>query len=115
MILYYEGTVNDIETQRKGLVYIVWLGTNDGEGLIRTARKAREQQRERSSWQITDFATARTSAIHICSPNTPFFSFISSLWTFIFPSQWRSRLQIHSGIYKSCNYRVFFNLLMNMI
>merc|ERR1719464_737136 len=96
IILYCEGTVNDIETQRKGMVYIMWFELNDFEGLSWTAEKMREQQRERSRWQPSEVGSLRPSAIHFCSPNTPFFRFVSSVWTLSILSRWRTRFQIHS-------------------
>merc|ERR1711862_182749 len=102
MILYFTGINNDIETQRKGMVIIIWFETNDGEGLIKTERKTGEQQIKRSRWKINEVCTTRASAIHFCSPNTPFFRFLCSFWTFWIPSRWRSRSKIHSGIYEIC-------------
>ena len=109
--LYFGGINNDIETQRKGLVSILWLEPNDGEEWIKTSAKIREVQRERSHWKLNEVSPTRASAIHFCSPNTPLFRFICAAWTFIFPSQWRSRLQIHSGIYQICSYQFFLSFL----
>jgi hypothetical protein len=81
---------NDIDTQRKGIVVVVMFDSSfhqipsiNGAGIMRPS----------DQWVMS----VRTSAIHICSPDTPFFRLRRRFLTMVVGSLIRSRLQLHLG------------------
>ena len=80
---------NDIDTQRKGVVIIVMFDSSfhqvhQGAGMVR-----------RHSNDCT--MSVRPSAIHICTPDTPFFRLRRHFLTMAIGSHNRSRLKLHVG------------------
>ena len=83
---------SDTESQRSGIVFIVWFETKLGTSASPDVRRIHTGLR---SHQI---AMVRASAIHICSPDTPFYRLQRSLLLLGIGSN-RSRLRIHLGEY----------------
>lgn len=85
-------TTDDIETQRNGFVIILWFDSNF-KGSYETMRPLREIPIQRCwSW-----GCARASAIHVCTPDTPFFRFRRSAMVLQVNKQQRSRIKFHVG------------------
>jgi hypothetical protein len=81
---------NDIDTQRKGVVVVILFDSSfhqifhlKGAGVIRPS----------DDWLLS----VRTSAIHICTPDTPFFRLRRSFLTMAIGFHNRSRLKLHVG------------------
>ena len=81
---------SDVDTQRKGLVFIVWFDAKLESGA------SPDVTRIRMGLKSHHMATLRASAVHICSPNTPFYKIQRSL-LLLGLGPYRSRLRIHLG------------------
>ncbi|MGK3745402.1 MAG: hypothetical protein ACI90V_012263, partial [Bacillariaceae sp.] len=91
ILMYTFWTIgNDVDTQRKGVITIVMFDSSfhtishlEGAGMIQPS----------DGWLLS----VRTSAIHICTPDTPFFRLRRSFLTMAIGSHTRSRLKLHVG------------------
>lgn len=79
-------TENNIETQRNGIVVILWIDSTFGM----------EMPLRRIPLHFT-WGCARTSAIHICTPDTPFFRFRRSMMAMQASQRQRLRIKFHVG------------------
>jgi hypothetical protein len=82
---------DDVETQRKGMV-VVYFPTSSFDSRTITEPVARRDLRS-----IMASAAHRTSAIHICLPDSPLHRFVGSLFKVVFPADLAVRIRIHTG------------------
>lgn len=90
--IFYLSTVatrDDVETQRKGLVVIIWFSASYSDCYRSRIRQSPLQ--DYGSW-----ICVRVSALHVCSPNTPAFRFRRAIFA-LRAYRHRSRLKIHAG------------------
>ena len=78
---------NDVATQQKGIVVVVWW---DKEFKLTSSRSV--NQKYNDHW----LQTTRATAIHVCSPDTPFFRFRTAVVTMKL-SRARRYLRTHFG------------------
>jgi len=78
---------NDVDTQRKGVVFLVWF--DKAFKIQQRPQKCRAKDHQ--------LASVRASAIHCCTPDTPFYRFRRSIMTMRIASHNRSKLKIHLG------------------
>ena len=93
-MLCYISTVavaNDVETQRNGIVIVVWFDANY-EIKLSNPLTRRSPFKDYSSWECV-----RASAIHVCNPDTPASRFRQSIVAFLAGQNQRSRLKFHVG------------------
>jgi len=92
ILLYMTYTMGtgDPEQQRKGVVAILWWQDEAKYQFKVTPEHARVQTRE--------FAPIRISALHICTPDTPFFGFVRSMFAMTFHRKVMSRIRFHAGM-----------------
>jgi hypothetical protein len=77
----------DIHTQRKGLLFLVWFDKSCQISSIPKKLRAKDHE----------VATVRASAIHICTPNTPFYRLRQSITTMRIGQNNRKKLKTHLG------------------
>ena len=85
-------TTDDIETQRNGFVVIVWFDSK-----FKGSYDVMAPLRQRPLQRCFRWGCARASAIHICTPDTPFFRFQRSASVLQVSKQQRSRIKFHVG------------------
>lgn len=77
---------NDVVTQRKGLIVVVWYDAAFSKDV---------------TWKIKykfyDMVSTRLSAIHVCSPDTSYYRFRRSLTTMRVGAEYRPKLIFHLG------------------
>ncbi|VEU34422.1 unnamed protein product [Pseudo-nitzschia multistriata] len=78
---------NDIDTQRKGLVFLVWFDKSIKTSQIGTKQKAKDHE----------VASVRASAIHCCTPDTALFRFRRSIMAMRIAHHNRYKLKYHLG------------------
>ena len=86
----------DIESQKKGAVVIVWFEACDinmEKWKSAIVNNIRNQKRVKA-FQLT---TVRASSVHICSPNTPAFRVGRSFLLMACDEQERARFKMHVG------------------
>jgi hypothetical protein len=86
---------NDIDTQRKGVVLILMFDSSFSQ--IRKGVILPSDQ-----WLLC----VRMSAIHVCSPDTPYYRLRRSLVTMAIGSENRSRLKLHLGTSVELRYKL---------
>ena len=92
MLLYFVLMANP-ETQRKGFVIIVWYREANFDSLsamIEISRRAKMQMEAMRP-------LLRTVALHICTPETPFFRLRRSLYSTAMIRETNSRIRFHVG------------------
>ncbi len=86
----------DIDVQRKGLVFLVRFTAK-----YELSAKDMYQLRDAPRYPYHVLAAARPSAIHICSPDRPMFRFAQSIILFRIKQLGRVKIKIHHGAYVS--------------
>jgi len=81
----------DVESQQKGVVFLVWPGPNESLGRIPNPTDRSLHQK------CNDAAPIRIVAVHFCVPNKPFFHLLRSIMTFTLGLHYRLRLRFHVG------------------
>mmetsp|Transcript_25093 Transcript_25093/g.69213 ORF Transcript_25093/g.69213 Transcript_25093/m.69213 type:complete len:439 (-) Transcript_25093:1688-3004(-) len=81
----------DVESQQKGVVFLVWPGPNESPGRIPNPTDRSLHQK------CNDAAPIRIVAVHFCVPNKPFFHLLRSIMTFTLGLHYRLRLRFHVG------------------
>jgi hypothetical protein len=81
---------NDINTQCRGAVQIVWPSPSMGAALAEPAQKLKAKT-------LLDAIPVRTSATHICVPKSPLTELASSMLMMAFSTQLRLRVRLHCG------------------
>ena len=83
-------TSDNVETQRNGMVILVWVDTNYNVSSQIHTRRSPLQNYE--TW-----GCVRVCAFHICSPDTPAFRFRRSIIALRAGRNQRTRIQLHLG------------------
>jgi len=78
---------NDVDTQRKGIVFLVWF-----DKTIKTQKIAPKQRAKDH-----EVASVRASAIHCCTPDSPMYRFRRSIMAMRIASHNRFKLKVHLG------------------
>merc|ERR1712072_269812 len=76
-----------------------WKNTNENRRLLKSQWRTlllRQPLKKKDSHPIM-LCMTRVAAIHVCSPDIPFFRFCHALLTQLLPTKLRSRLQFHTG------------------
>jgi hypothetical protein len=94
---------NDIDAQRKGVIVIVLFDSSfhqkpdqKGAGVVSPSYQ----------WILSVTLSVRMSAIHICTPDTPFFRLSRSLIAMAMGSHNRARLKLHLGTAVELRYKL---------
>jgi hypothetical protein len=82
--------MEDVESQRKGLVFVVWPGPQLSMPSAPGPRDHVEFQR------VFESSPMRIVALHICFPDTPIYRLIRSVFAVGLGAQLRQRLKFHS-------------------
>eukprot|EP00537_Pseudo-nitzschia_pungens_P013409 CAMPEP_0172385344 /NCGR_PEP_ID=MMETSP1061-20121228/3016_1 /TAXON_ID=37318 /ORGANISM="Pseudo-nitzschia pungens, Strain cf. pungens" /LENGTH=543 /DNA_ID=CAMNT_0013114321 /DNA_START=612 /DNA_END=2243 /DNA_ORIENTATION=- len=85
---------DDIETQKKGLVLIIWF--SEGAKLSKAPANINDRA----------LHTCRVSAMHLCTPDTPFFRFRRAIVTMRVGHIARRGLRVHLGSHVEINYKL---------
>lgn len=80
---------DDVELQRKGIVSILWC-----QDAVKYKFKVTPAN---TRLQIHEFIPIRMSAIHVCTPDTPFYRFARSMFAISFGRDNVSRMRFHVG------------------
>ena len=81
----------DLESQRKGVVFLVWPGN------FANVRKIPNQRDRALHTKCNDAAPIRVAAVHFCFPNEPFFHLLRSIMAMTMSLTYRLRLKFHVG------------------
>ncbi len=82
----------DVDDQRKGLVFLVRFTSQ-----YEPSAQDMYQLREAPKYPYDVISTTRPSAIHICSPDRPMFRFAQSIILFRIKQLGRVKIKIHFG------------------
>merc|ERR1712238_530466 len=95
ILLYYDYVLScDVDTQRKGIVMIIWMDPSfKFEGALSGGKYKKMMERNR----VYEAGSCRSSAIHICTPEKPFYKLRRALWVIAVGDLARSRLKVHTG------------------
>ncbi len=88
---FWMSAAEDVESQRKGVVFLVWPGANS------SVRNIPSQKDRLLHMQCNNAAPIRITAVHFCFPNEPFFHFLRSIMTMTLGITYRLRLKFHVG------------------
>lgn len=97
---FWMSAAEDVESQRKGVVFLVWPGANS------SVRNIPSQKDRLLHMQCNDAAPIRIAAVHFCFPNEPFFHFLRSIMTMTMGVTYRLRLKFHVGEGVELQYRL---------
>ena len=88
---FWMSASEDVESQQKGVVFLVWPGPTDGMRQI-------PNQTDRTLHDKCNAASPiRIAAVHFCLPNTPFFHLLRSIMAMTLGKAYRLRLKFHVG------------------
>ena len=91
IFLYYSSVLgSEVDTQRRGIVFIIWFDAMLADGI------SRDIKRIQSNMKSHQVSMLRGSAVHILSPDTPFYRLKRSILS-LGAGQLVSRLRIHLG------------------
>jgi hypothetical protein len=82
---------DDIDTQRKGIV-VIYFPTSSFDSMAINDPEARQDLRS-----IFASVALRTTAIHVCLPDSPLYRFIGVIFKVVFPVDLAVRIRIHTG------------------
>ncbi|OEU23355.1 hypothetical protein FRACYDRAFT_233528 [Fragilariopsis cylindrus CCMP1102] len=95
---------NDVETQQKGVVFLVYPTISKKDGGSGSSKGATISQMMLPNQidrilhkKCNEAAPIRIAAVHFCLPNTPFFHLLRSVMTMTLPVSYRNRLKFHVG------------------
>ena len=95
---FASGSNNDVETQRKGVVILVWFDPSFTLNPI----SRYEQFDFRMYTKLSNVAVTRTAVIHMCAPDTAIYRFRRSILTTNMEiGQTLTRLRMHIGKYST--------------
>jgi len=81
----------DLESQQKGVVFIVWPGSSS------SARNIPSQSDRELHKKCNAAAPIRVAAVHFCYPDEPFFHILRSVMAMTMSITYRLRLKFHVG------------------
>lgn len=85
---------NDVDAQRKGMTYVVWLDKN-----------AEPSWKPAMETKVHQIPVARISAVHMCSPDTPFYRMRRAL-ILMAAGNSRTRMRVHVGDSMEMRYKL---------
>lgn len=88
---FWMTAAEDVESQQKGVVFLVWPGPTEG------ARSIPNQIDRALHMKCNEASPIRLAAVHFCYPNTPFFQLLRSIMTMTLNMTYRLRLKFHVG------------------
>lgn len=88
---FWMAASEDLESQRKGVVFLVWPGN------FANVRKIPNQRDRALHTKCNDAAPIRVAAVHFCFPNEPFFHLLRSIMAMTMSLTYRLRLKFHVG------------------
>jgi len=97
---FWMSAAEDVESQQKGVVFLVWPGTT------RSVRNIPSQKDRVLHMKCNDAAPIRIAAVHFCFPNEPFYHFLRSIMTMTLGMNYRLRLKFHVGEGVELQYRL---------
>lgn len=88
---FWMSAAEDVESQQKGVVFLVWPGNNSHVKNI-------PSQKDRAlHMKCNAAAPIRITAVHFCFPNEPFFHLLRSIMAMTLGLTYRLRLKFHVG------------------
>ena len=81
---------DDIDTQRKGLVCVIWFGTTFNVMRDKVISSAP------TNFRPEDMTSCRMASIHICLPDTPLYRFFAAVLR-VWVGRGRLKTRIHYG------------------
>lgn len=102
----------DIETQRKGFIFLAWGGSDDqgnsdtGSYKIPGSPGYHKRVIVQSGRALEDALPMRLVAFHLCFPRTPFFRLVKAFYAFIAPVKYLSRYIFHFGTKTEMRYKL---------
>jgi hypothetical protein len=92
---FWMAASNDVETQQKGVVFLVWPTINKEGTTI--SQMIPNQTDRKLHIKCNEAAPIRICAVHFCFPNTPVFHLLRSVMTMTLGVSYRNRLKFHVG------------------
>ena len=86
---------DDEESQRKGSIFLTWVGSNTFFGALPTWENVEIFKR------LHDAIPLRSCSHHFCLPDKPYFHALRSLYALAHGTSSRSRLKFHIGTIQS--------------
>lgn len=97
---FWMSAAEDVESQQKGVVFLVWPGDSANVRNI-------PNQRDRTLHiKCNDAAPIRLAAVHFCFSNEPFFHLLRSIMAMTLGAVYRLRLKFHVGEGVELRYRL---------
>lgn len=87
----------DIETQRKGAIIIMWCGSAGNDIIIPGIAGSDKRVIVESGKTLGEASPVRAVAVHFWLPNTPLFRLAKSFYTFAAPVKSLARYKFHVG------------------
>ena len=87
----------DVETQRKGIVVLMWFGSPENNFIIPGTPGSEKRVIIQSGKTMGEAIPARLVAMHFWLPNTPLFRLVKSFYAFQEPLHTISRFKFHIG------------------
>jgi len=88
---FWMTAAEDVESQQKGVVFLVWPGPTEG------VRNIPNQTDRTLHMKCNEASPIRLAAVHFCYPNTPFFQLLRSIMAMTLSMTYRLRLKFHVG------------------
>jgi hypothetical protein len=88
---FWMSAAEDIESQQKGVVFLVWPGNNSH------ARNTPSEKDRALHTKCNAAAPIRVVAVHFCLPDEPFFHLLRSIMAMTLGMTYRLRLKFHVG------------------
>jgi hypothetical protein len=86
---------DDVDTQRKGLVWIVWFDLS-----FKVVRSSKMSGFADTRFSATEVQSVRSAVIHLCVPDTPFHRLCAAVIKLKNGSSARMRMKCHYGTYE---------------
>ncbi|VEU42654.1 unnamed protein product [Pseudo-nitzschia multistriata] len=97
---FWMTAAESVESQQKGVVFLVWPGPND------TLRAIPNQTDRALHCKCNAAAPIRIAAVHFCLPNKPFFHLLRNIMAATLGLAYRLRLKFHVGEGVELQYRL---------
>lgn len=97
---FWMAAAEDVESQQKGVVFLVWPGTSQ------SIKNIPCQKERMLHMKCNGAAPIRIAAVHFCFPNEPFYHFLRSIHAMSMGRAYRLRLKFHVGEGMELQYRL---------
>ena len=102
MLYLHHAISEDVETQRKGIVFVMWGGSDDPSDRDNNIKVPgtpgyHERVLVESRRNIDEGFILRLVAIHFCFPDTPVYRLVKAFYIFIMSISWLPRIIFHFG------------------